>query len=135
MKRISFDFDKNFISVGEPLGGIGEEELLKMANEVTDAKELAWLFAGVFNQGEHLLYLEEWECKTNEQQIAMHERYLKNREIELLLLEKILIKMGYDSPDREDPPIGYYHVVTPFMKKNGFIAKNRVFVKKKLTRL
>ena len=135
MKRISFEFDKNFISVREPLGEISESELAKMADEVCEDRELAYLFAGVFNQGEHLLYLEEWECKTESERRAMRERYYKNREIELLLLEKILIKMGIASQGRDEPPIGYYYVVAPFMKKNGFLAENRVFIKKKRTHL
>ena len=129
MERINFDFDKNFISTCEPLSKISEDELLKMANEVTEDAELACLFAGIFNQGEYLLYLEEWECKSEEEAKAMRSRYYKNRETELLVLHKILNKMGIFTPLNE-PPIGYYHTVTPFMKKNGFIAKNRVFVKK-----
>ena len=131
MNRISFDFDKNFISAREPLENISQDELQIMVEAANGDEELACLFAGVFNQGEYLLYLEEWECKTKEEALAIRERYYRNRETELVLLEKILNRMGISNPKPSEPPIGYYYTVTPFMEQNGFIAESRVFIKKK----
>ncbi len=125
--RIAFDFDEYHEMLSEPIADHTPSEVEEFFLEDPIDERLAFVFAGVFN--EEIYLTNEIEANPSNKRLVREysEKFTAFGKLKAKLCAEIFLRMGI-RVDVDDLPIGYYYKVIPFMEKNGFRARNRIFV-------